>query len=141
MKVLVYAAAPNGYDQRLLDRIVSVVADKDVQTSGDIVNFMISLIKHRRKICVVLIHVGSAADVAEIRGLRTLLEGLFLILVTSGGDEQVTASCRRLYPRLLVMQAGDMDIVTAVITKRLDAVDRYPQRTGQLPHRSMESTS
>jgi hypothetical protein len=77
------------------------------------------LIKYRTVRPIVVIHVDSVADVAEIKDLDDILDDFFLIIITENDSKEMLMSCRRLYPRLLSHSREDLGIVTAVIEKRL----------------------
>jgi hypothetical protein len=99
--------------------LFSLVSEKNVSFTIDIEDFRRALLKYRILGPMVVIRVGSVADVAQIRGLGEIIDDLFLIIITENDNQEVLMNCRRLYPRLLSHFDEDLAIVTAVIEKRL----------------------
>jgi len=100
-------------------RLLSVVSEKHVYFTNGIEDFMRALVKYRTVRPIVVIHVSSIVDVAEIKDLDDILDDLFLIIITENDNKEVIMRCRRLYPRLVGNSDEDLGIVTAVIEKRL----------------------
>lgn len=84
---------------------------------------MRALVKYRTVRPVVVVHVSSVADVAQIKDLDDILDDLFLIIITETDNKEMLMSCRRLYPRLLSHSDENLGIVSAVIEKRLAGLD------------------
>ncbi len=103
----------------MMDSVLSAVSKKQVYFTGHIEDFMRALIKYRIDEPIVLVCVGSVADVAEIKELGDVLDDLFLIIITENDNSDVLKSCRRLYPRLLGHCDEVLGIITAVLEKRL----------------------
>ncbi len=139
MKILFYAAAANGMTDQLLNEVSSVVASRHVHISPTIGRFMQALLIYHNATPMVVIQVGSVADVAEINGFRDLLDGLFLVLVTNGRSDTLMAHCRRLYPRLVCQDTSDFKLITAVIEKRLAFLDSQNFAAGVSSTLTMES--
>ena len=123
MKVLVHSTRLNGSTVRLMDRLLSMVSEKQMYCTIEIENFRGALLKYRTDRPIVVIHVGSMAGLAQIKDLDDILDDLFLIILTETDSKEMLMSCRRLYPRLLIDSNEDFWIVTAVIEKRLASLD------------------
>jgi hypothetical protein len=132
MKILFYSAAINRWPINLMHSLFSVVSEKHVYFTNDIEDFMRALVKYRTVRPMVVIHVRSVADVAEIKALNGILDDLFLIIITENDNQEILVSCRRLYPRLLSHSDEDLWIVTAVIEKRLSGLGKNSSRTGSI---------
>ncbi|MFH1985283.1 MAG: hypothetical protein ABIL58_25890 [Pseudomonadota bacterium] len=119
MKVIFYSTTMNGCIDRLKPMLLSLVSEKHMAFTNDIEDFTRALVKYRPVRPIVVIHVNSDEDVAEVKELDNMLDDLFLIIITENDSKAVLMSCRRLYPRWLSHADDDLGIVTAVIEKRL----------------------
>lgn len=119
MKVLFHMTAQSGYAGRFLNTVFSMIADRHVNITFDIAEFREALIKYRIDMPIVVILVSSIEDVAAIKHLSDLLDDLFLIIVTDSNHSSIIAGCRKLYPRFLGRTDHDLEVVAAVIEKRL----------------------
>ncbi|PID40365.1 MAG: hypothetical protein CR984_03605 [Proteobacteria bacterium] len=119
MMIIFFRTMPNEYTDRLLDAVSSVIAMSPLHVCGDIDSFVRELLAHRVRQPIVIVQVGSLEDLAGIKALSDILDGLFLIVAMDRHDEALSFRCRELYPRFLTHGMDDLGVVAAMIKKRL----------------------
>ena len=102
---------------KLISTLLSIVSDEHLHFSGDITDFNTALLKCRPTKPIVVIQIMTIAEATEMKRFSEIFEGLFLIIVT-GGNADLVAKCRKLYPRLLCQSEDDFGLMSAVIQKR-----------------------
>jgi hypothetical protein len=119
MQILVHDASTNNFPTKLLDIVTSAVSKEEVYFTRDIDAFTEALLKYRIEEPIVLIQLFSMAEIMVIKTLQDLFAGLFLIIVTGSDNADLLRSCRNLYPRLLVSNENDYELIDVVIRKYL----------------------
>ena len=120
MKIIVHTASSTNLTQKLLDIVTSVVSKEAVYFTREIDAFADALLKYRIEDPIVVIKCSSIADSTVIMTLQDLFAGLFMIIVTDSENPELLGSCRQLYPRLLVSNKKDYELINVVIRKYLE---------------------
>lgn len=119
MRILFYTSTINERTHKMFSKLHSMVSEDHVFFTDQMEAFKDALVKYRTVDPVVMIHVSSVTDVAEIKELGVILEDRFLIITTETNNKEMIRCCRRLYPRILSYPDETLWIVSAVIEKRL----------------------
>jgi hypothetical protein len=119
MEILVHNASSTNLTAKLLDIVTSAVSREQVYCSREIDAFTEALLKYRIEGPIVLIQLFSMAEIMVIKTLQDLFAGLFLIIVIGSDNADLMRSCRNLYPRLLVSNEKDYELIDVVIRKYL----------------------
>lgn len=69
---------------------------------------------------LVLLYIFDWDDVAAMKGLQDLLDGMLLIVVVCSRDKKLFESCLQLYPRFLTYKDENDELITAIVKKRLN---------------------
>ncbi len=119
MTIIFHRTMQTDYTDRLLEAVSAATTIDRVHVSGDIDSFVRTLLAHRIDRPVVVIQVATLEDVARIKELSDILDGLFLIIAAEDHDDELLFHSRELYPRFLTHNEEDLHVVAAVIERRL----------------------
>lgn len=120
MEILIHNASAVNFSMKLQDIITSTVLKEEMPFTREIDAFTEALLIYRINEPIVLIQISNMTGIAPIMHLQDLLDDLFLIIVTTSTNEDLLRSCRRLYPRLLVSNKKDYELIDVVIGKYRD---------------------
>lgn len=120
MEILIHNASAVNFSMKLQDIITSTVLKEEMHFTREIDAFTEALLIYRINEPIVLIQISNMTGIAPIMHLQDLLDDLFLIIVTTSTNEDLLRSCRRLYPRLLVSNKKDYELIDVVIGKYRD---------------------
>ena len=120
MEILVHNASTTKFTSKLLDIVTSAVSKEEVHYTREIDAFTKALLKYRIEEPIVIIRVFSVTEITIIKTLQDLFDGLYLIIVTDSTNVDLLKSCRLLYPRLLVSNKKDYELIDVVIKKCLE---------------------
>lgn len=117
MKIIVHTASSTNLTQKLLDTVPSIVSKEAVYFTHEIDALAEALLKYRIENPIVVITCSSMAESTVMMTLQDLFAGLFMIIVTDSENPELLRSCRKLYPRLLVSNEQDYELIDVVIRK------------------------
>lgn len=120
MKILIHRASVTDFNSTLQDIVTSAVSKEEVSFTHEIDAFTESLLKYRIEQPIVIIQVSSITDIASVKTVQDLFDDLFLIIASSDTNAALLKSCRQLYPRLLVSNEKDYELIDGVIRKYCD---------------------
>ena len=119
MKILLHNASAIDCSEKLLQTLFSTVAGQQIHFTRESSSFEQALLKYRQDTPTVVVQVCSLADIAAVKQLGDILDDHFLAVVAGGKDQKILAECRKLYPRLLIHDEKDFELLETVIKKRL----------------------
>jgi hypothetical protein len=128
MEILVHNASSTNLNPKLLDIVTSAVSKEEVYFTRDIDAFTEALLKYRIEEPIVIIQLFSMEEITVINTLQDLFAGLFLIIVIDSDNAELLRSCRQLYPRLLVSNEKDYELIEVVIRKYQEIPKSQPLR-------------
>ncbi len=117
MKILIHNASSIDIHLKLLDILTSAVSNEELCFTREIDAFTEALLKYRIEEPIVVIQLSSVTENMVIKTLQDLFAGLFLIIVTDTDNPEMQRNCRQLYPRLLVSNKKDYELIDVVIRK------------------------
>lgn len=124
MKVLIYYP-PSWQEEQPLQELhfslQSVAPGSNVEMIRNIETLKNVLLQYRREDPMVILTVTSIDEVNEIKAIKDLIEGLFVIVFIGDDTPELSRHCQDLYPRLLVKNSlYDFELVKSVVSKKLD---------------------
>lgn len=128
MKILVHNTSATNFTSKLPDLVISAVSKEEVHFTSEIDAFTEALLMYRIEEPIVVIQLFKMEEITVIKTLQDLFDGLFLIMVTSSDNADLLRSCRQFYPRLLVSNEKDYDLIDVVIRKCLKKPKSQPLR-------------
>ncbi len=126
MEILLHNASTLNLTSKLLDIVTSAVSREKVNFTREIEAFTEVLGTYRIEEPIVLIQLFTMDETTLLKTLQDLFTGLFLIISSTNAD--LLRSCRHLYPRLLVSNEKDYELIDVVIRKRQEIRKAQPLR-------------
>ncbi|WP_163339427.1 hypothetical protein [Desulfopila sp. IMCC35008] len=118
MDILIHNASTSDFNLKLQNIITSAVSREEVCFTSDPEALTMALLKYRIGKPILVVQICSMDGITSLKILQKLFDDLFLIIVTDSADADLLQECRKLYPRLLVDNEKDFELIDVVIRKR-----------------------
>ena len=117
MIILFHNASTANFNPKLQTIVTSAVSREEVCFTSEPEAFATALSKYRIQGPIIVIQICSLDGITPLKILQKLFDDLFLIIVTDSADADLSQECRQFYPRLLVDNEKDFDLIDVVIRK------------------------
>ncbi len=120
MEILFHNTSTANLHLKLKTIVTSAVSREEVWFTNEPEAFETALLKYRIQGPIIVIQICSMDGITSLKTLQKLFDGLFLIIVAGSAETELLQECRKFYPRLLVDNEKDFELIDVVIRKHLN---------------------